>query len=82
VLFSDVRVHSFCSIQDSVVLPNVEIQRNCVLKRVVIDRFCRLPEGTQIGVDPEADRRRFHMTDRGVTLVTPDMLGTPVHHLR
>ena len=41
-----------------------------------------IPERFEVGVDPVADRKRFHVTDKGVTLVTPDMLGTPLHHLR
>jgi len=82
VLFSRVRVHSFCTIEDSVVLPNVQIARNVVLKRAIIDKHCRLPEGLTVGLDPEADRRRFHVTERGVTLIVPEMLGQEVHHLR
>ncbi len=81
LLFSSVRVHSYCVIEDSVVLGNVDIGRNCVIRRAVIDKDCRLTPGTRIGVDPAVDRLRFHVTDRGITLVTPDMLGQPVHHL-
>ena len=81
LLFSNVRVHSYCLIEDSVVLGNVDVARNCVIRRAVIDKDCRLPDGMTIGVDVDADRKRFHVTDRGVTLVTPDMLGHPVHHL-
>jgi glucose-1-phosphate adenylyltransferase len=82
LLFSDVHVHSYCTIEDAVVLPNVDIGRHCVLKRVVIDKYCRLPPEMKIGVDPVADRRRFHVTDKGVVLVTPEMLGQQVHHAR
>jgi glucose-1-phosphate adenylyltransferase len=82
LLFSNVRVHSFCTIEDSVVLPNVEIHRNVVLKRAVVDRECTLPAGIRIGVDPIEDRRRFHVTERGIVLVTPEMLGQNVHHAR
>jgi glucose-1-phosphate adenylyltransferase len=74
VLFSNVRVHSYCDIQEAVVLPEVSIGRHCVLRKVVIDHGCQIPEGTQIGVDPEADARRFHRTSGGVVLVTADML--------
>ncbi len=81
LLFSNVRVHSYCLIEDSVVLGNVDVARNCVIRRAVIDKDCLLPDGMTIGVDIDADRKRFHVTDRGVTLVTPDMLGHPVHHL-
>jgi glucose-1-phosphate adenylyltransferase len=82
LLFSNVRVHSFCAIEDSVILGNVEIERDVVVRRAVIDKDCRLPAGLRIGVDPAEDRRRFFVTERGVTLVTPDMLGQPVHHVR
>ena len=82
LLFSNVRVHSYGEIEDSVVLPNVEIGRNSIVKRAVIDKNCRIPPETQIGVDPAADRKRFFVTERGITLVTPEMLGQQVHHLR
>lgn len=82
LLFSRVRVHSHCTIEDSVILGDVEIGRHSVLRRVVVDKHCRLPPGTRIGVEPDEDRRRYHVTSGGVTLVTPEMLGAPVHHLR
>jgi glucose-1-phosphate adenylyltransferase len=82
LLFSDVRVHSYCTIEDTVILPNVTVKRNAVLKRVVVDRRCVIPEGLVVGVNPEDDRRRFYVTDKGVTLITPEMLGQPVHQVR
>ena len=82
LLFSDVRVHSYCNIEDSVLLPNVQVGRNAILKRVIADKNCRIPEGLEIGVNPEQDRARFHVSPGGVTLVTPDMLGQKVHSLR
>ncbi len=80
VLFSAVRVHSFASIEDSVLLPNVEIGRHTVLRRVIVDRRCRIPEGLQVGLDPEEDGKRFFVTPAGVTLITPEMLGQHVHN--
>jgi glucose-1-phosphate adenylyltransferase len=82
LLFSNVRVHSRALVEDSVVLPNADIGRKCVVRRAVIDKHCRLPPGTRIGVNPEEDGRRFHVTPGGVTLVTPEMLGQIVHHVR
>ncbi len=82
LLFSGVRVHSYCTVEDSVILGDVDIGRDSVVRRAVVDKHCRLPAGTRIGVDGDEDRRRFHVTADGVTLVTPDMLGAPVHHLR
>ena len=82
VLFSNVRVHSFSSIEDSVILPQVEIGRNVKLKRVVIDKGAVIPDGMKIGFDLELDRKRFHVSEKGITLVTAAMLGTPTHRIR
>jgi glucose-1-phosphate adenylyltransferase len=81
MLFSNVHVHSYCSIEDTVVLPDVEVHRHVRLRRCVIDRYCVLPPGLEVGFDREADRRRFHVTERGVTLVIPEMLGQDMHHV-
>ncbi len=75
VLFSNVRVHSFCLIDQAVLLPEVTIGRGCRLSRVVVDRGCTLPEGLVIGEDAEADAARFERTENGVVLVTKDMLN-------
>ena len=75
MLFSGVHVHSFANIEDSMLLPNVQVGRNCVVKKCIIDKNSVLPEGTVIGLDPEQDRKRFRVTASGITLVTKEMLG-------
>jgi glucose-1-phosphate adenylyltransferase len=82
LLFSNVHVHSYCKIEDSVILPDVEVHRYVTLKNCVIDRYCSLPEGLIAGIEPAQDRKRFFVTDRGVTLITPELLGNAMHHLR
>ncbi|NBQ85430.1 MAG: glucose-1-phosphate adenylyltransferase [Methylophilaceae bacterium] len=82
VLFSDVHVHSFSEIQDSVIMPNVEIGRHVKLKRVVVDKGASIPEGMEIGFDLELDRKRFYVSEKGITLVTAAMLGQPTHRVR
>ncbi|HUI58882.1 MAG TPA: glucose-1-phosphate adenylyltransferase, partial [Steroidobacteraceae bacterium] len=74
LLFSDVRVDERSSIQRSVILPHVEIGPGCVLEGAIIDEGCEIPGGMQIGVNREADAQRFHVTEKGVVLVTADML--------
>jgi glucose-1-phosphate adenylyltransferase len=74
VLFSTVRVHSYSSVNWSVLLPGVQVGRHARLHRVVVDRDCVIPDGMVIGEDAEADAARFHRTERGITLVTRDML--------
>ena len=82
LLFSNVVVHSWSTVEDTVVLPDVDIARHVVLKKCVVDKGCRIPEGLVVGVDPEEDKRRFHVSEKGVTLITPEMLGQPVHRVR
>lgn len=74
LLFPRVRVHSFSEITDSVLFPSVEVGRNCRIRKALIDRYCKIPDGTVIGYDLEADRKRFHVSPKGVVLVTPEML--------
>lgn len=82
VLFSDVRVNSYSDIQSSVILPKVDIGRHVTLRRVIVDKGSRIPDGMKIGVNPEEDRKRFHITEKGITLVTPEMLGQSSHFAR
>jgi glucose-1-phosphate adenylyltransferase len=82
MLFSGVHVHSYASVEDSMVLPNVQVGRNCIVKKCIIDKDCVLPDGTAIGVDPVADKKRFRVTESGITLVTKEMLGQGEKGLR
>lgn len=81
VLFSDVRVHSYANIDGSVILPKATIHRNVTLRNVVVDRGCVIPEGMQIGVDLALDAERFYVSEKGVVLVTPDMLGQDLYRV-
>ncbi|MDR2187792.1 MAG: glucose-1-phosphate adenylyltransferase [Azonexus sp.] len=78
LLFSSVHLHSWVSVTDSVLLPGVDVGRHAVLRRCVIDKRVRIPEGMQIGVDSAEDKKRFHVSPGGVVLVTPGMLGQEV----
>jgi glucose-1-phosphate adenylyltransferase len=74
VLFSDVRVHSYSSVNWSVLLPGVQVGRHARITRAVIDRDCVIPDSVVIGEDAVADAARFFRTESGITLVTRDML--------
>jgi glucose-1-phosphate adenylyltransferase len=82
LLFSNVVVNSYSSIKDSVVLPDVTIGIHCRLHKVVVDKGCVIPDGTVVGMDHTEDAKRFHVTPGGVVLVTPEMLGQTLHHVR
>jgi glucose-1-phosphate adenylyltransferase len=82
LLFSNVRVNSYSLVESSVVLPGVDIGRHCRIRKAVIDRGVRIPEGTVLGADLQADAERFHVTEGGVVLVTGEMLGQQINYLR
>jgi len=75
VLFSNVRIKSFSTVRQAVILPNTYIGENCKLSKVVIDRGCVIPAGTVIGEDAELDAKRFYRTENGIVLVTKQMLA-------
>jgi glucose-1-phosphate adenylyltransferase len=75
LLSFNVRVAERSLVYRSVVLPNVWIGRDCHIERAIIDEDTVVPDGTVIGRDREADRRRFHVSEHGIVLVTRDMLG-------
>jgi len=74
LLFNNVRINSFCVVEDSVILPNGDVGRNATVKKAIIDVGSRIPDGLEIGVDPIADAKRFYVTPSGITIVTKSML--------
>jgi glucose-1-phosphate adenylyltransferase len=75
VIFFATEIERGSYIKDSVVLPKVTIGKNCRITRAIIDKACIIEDNTVIGEDLEEDRKRFHVTESGIVLVTPEMLG-------
>lgn len=83
IIGSGSRVHSYSLIKDSVLLPRVEVGRNCRIQNAIIDKGTVIPSDTIIGEDPIEDARRFYVEpESGIVLVTPEMLGQKLHTLR
>lgn len=74
VLFTNVHTNSYAVLDHAVVLPEVVVNRSAVLRNVVIDRGVVIPEGLTVGEDREQDAKWFRVTDKGITLITQDML--------
>jgi glucose-1-phosphate adenylyltransferase len=72
ILCPNVRVHSFCDIDQAILMPGVRVGRHARIHRAIIDRDVLIPRGAQIGFDPEQDRRRHTVTESGVVVVTAD----------
>jgi glucose-1-phosphate adenylyltransferase len=75
LLFTGVKVRSFSTISHSVILPQVIVGRHVRLSNVVVDRGVMIPDGMVIGEDPELDAKRFRRTDKGICLVTQNMIN-------
>ncbi|MDF1642558.1 MAG: glucose-1-phosphate adenylyltransferase [Pseudomonadales bacterium] len=81
ILSNNVRVHSYCILSDCVILPDVDIGRNCRLSKVIIDKNCVIPPGTVIGEDLEQDSQRYHVSPAGVVLVSAEMLKVALNEV-
>ena len=78
ILFFATTVGERSLVKDSIILPKVSIGRNCRLSKCVVDKACVIPDGTIIGENREEDAKRFYVSEEGITLVTPEMLGQNV----
>jgi len=70
VLCPNVRVHSFCVVDESILMPGVRVGRHARLRRAIVDRDVFIPRGAQIGFNEAEDRRRHTVSDRGIVVVT------------
>jgi glucose-1-phosphate adenylyltransferase len=69
VLSPAAHLHSFAEVEDSILLHGAEVHRNAVVRRAILDKNVRVMDGVQIGVDPEADRERFHVSEGGIVVI-------------
>ncbi len=74
VVCNNVVANERTEIDECVILPDCTIGEHCMLKRVVLDRHCQVPDGLAIGYDHELDAQRFHVSTGGIVLVTQQML--------
>ncbi|MCX7301036.1 MAG: glucose-1-phosphate adenylyltransferase [Rhodobacterales bacterium] len=74
LLFTQVHTNSYAVLEQAVVLPYVNVARHARLRRVVIDRGVMIPDGLVVGEDPIEDSKWFRVSEKGVTLITQDML--------
>jgi glucose-1-phosphate adenylyltransferase len=63
-------VHSFCTIEQSILMPGVRVGRHAKIRRAIIDRDVLIPRGAVIGYNAEEDRRRHVVSDSGIVVVT------------
>ncbi len=69
VLHPRVRINSYAEIEESILMDGVEVGRHCRIRRAIVDKGVKLPPGTTIGYDQQADRERFSVTESGIVVV-------------
>ncbi len=72
ILCPNVRVHSFCWIEQSILMPGVRVGRHSRIRRAIIDRDVFIPRGATIGYDRDEDRKRHTVTESGIVVVTTE----------
>jgi glucose-1-phosphate adenylyltransferase len=70
VLGRGVRVHTGAAVEGSVIMDNCDIGRHAKVRRAILDKNVRIPEGVSVGYDLDADRARgWHVTDSGIVVI-------------
>jgi glucose-1-phosphate adenylyltransferase len=73
ILSPHAQVHSYSLVEDSIVMHGADVARRAVVRRAILDKEVCIGEGVEIGVDPEADRERFHVSEGGIVVVPKGM---------
>lgn len=79
IIFFATTIGSRSQVKDSVILPKVAIGDNCRITRAIIDKGCVIEDGMVIGENLEEDAKKFYVTNKGVVLITPEMLGQDLY---
>lgn len=74
LLFNGVHVHSHASLEDAVILPNVDVGAGARLRKVIIEKDVRIPPGLVVGDDPVKDKQRFSLSEKGICVITQKMI--------
>jgi glucose-1-phosphate adenylyltransferase len=72
VISPGVTIHPHATVENSVILHDVVVGRGAVVRNTIIDKNVEVPEGTSIGVDGDADEKRFTMSDNGIVVIGKD----------
>ena len=69
VLSPGVRVNSYAEVSESILFHDVVVGMRAKVKKAIIDKGVRIPDGMKIGYDLEKDRKRFFVSDEGIVVI-------------
>ena len=69
ILSPNVRINSFSEVYDSILMEGVNVGRNALIKRAIIDKEVNIPQGMVIGYNLEQDKKKFFVTESGIVVV-------------
>jgi glucose-1-phosphate adenylyltransferase len=69
ILSPNVRINSYCQVNDSILMEGVNVGRYAKITRAIIDKDVNIPQGMIIGYDPDEDRKRFFVSESGLVVV-------------
>jgi glucose-1-phosphate adenylyltransferase len=75
VLARGVRVDQGATVDGAVVMDGARVGRGAVVRRAILDKDVVVPDGAQIGVDLDADRKRYHVTESGIVVLGKSMVA-------
>jgi glucose-1-phosphate adenylyltransferase len=69
ILSPNVTVDEYATVKNAILMNDVQVGKNCHIKRTIVDKGVRIPHGTKIGYHPENDKKRFTVTDSGIVVI-------------
>ena len=72
ILASRVHVHEEAEVEDAILFDDVTVGPGAKLRRCIVDKHVQIPPGETIGFDPDKDRQRFTLSDKGIVVVPED----------
>jgi glucose-1-phosphate adenylyltransferase len=69
ILSPNVTVDEYATVKNAILMNDVQVGKNCRIKRTIVDKGVRFPQGTEVGYHPENDKKRFTVTDSGIVVI-------------
>jgi glucose-1-phosphate adenylyltransferase len=74
LLGPNVKINSYSYVTDSIIMNNVVVGRHARIRRAIIDKNVTVPEGYEIGFDPDGDKKKFTVSETGIVVISKNMI--------